>query len=304
MSLNGTDISGYQPGSPNLTGDAFSIVKATEGVGFQNPNWAAQVDACRADGAMVGHYHFANGLNTPAAEAQYFWGVVKTKWVTGEPLALDIEGSFFTNAANPVQWALEFAQELFALSGLKVLIYIDWQHEKAASYNWQPLVDYNCGLWGAAYNNTGFGDPSPWPFLVLWQNADTNVSGGDSDVLYGDAATFHAYGTPTGGIMPVLDSTDIQNIRDAVRDVVFNTTFARQGIAATNQGGTTNLGAIEAWFDSAIQTLDAHMNRIDSEVKAVALAPTDAQVAALADRLKSALPPAVLATFVAQLQKA
>ena len=201
--LNGTDISGWQPNNPPLAGDAFSIIKASEGVGYPNQNWAAQVDWCRSAGALVGHYHFANGLNTATAEANYFWSVVSQKWQPGEPLALDIEGQFFTNAGvDPVGWALAFAMVIYQLSGLKVLIYIDWAHEKAPQYNWQPLVDYNCGLWGAAYNPNGFGDPSPWPFCVIWQYSDTNASGGDSDVLYGDANTFRAYGTPASPVNP------------------------------------------------------------------------------------------------------
>jgi hypothetical protein len=32
----------------------------------------------------------------------------------------------------------------------------------------------------------------------MWQNADTNVSGGDSDVFFGSKAALIAYGTPGG----------------------------------------------------------------------------------------------------------
>lgn len=337
--LNGTDVSGWQPSNPPLNGDAFSIIKASEGVGAPNGNWAAQVDWCRAAGALVGHYHFANGLNTATAEAEYFWSIVSTKWQTGEPLALDIEGPFFTNAAvDPVGWALAFAEVIFQLSGLKVLIYIDWQHEKAPQWNYQPLVDFNCGLWGAAYNPNGFGDPSPWPYVVIWQYADTNISGGDSDVLYGDAQTFRNYGTPEGVNVP-LSQDDANLVADTilnrgipwygyngqvptsgrqstslgltigwidtlfarVPDSVLNRPMPRQGTGAS---GTTSLGGVTAYFDANVAGLASNINgHTDAAVKGVSLNITDAQVQALADRLKADLPPAQIAALAAQLQK-
>lgn len=286
-SLDGTDISGWQPTNPPLTGDAFSIVKASEGVGAPNANWSAQVDWCRSAGALVGHYHFCNGLNTPQAEAQYFWSIVSTKWRAGEPIALDVEGNFFANAANPVAWVLACAQELYRLSGLKPLIYLDWSHEKDAAYDWQPLVDYNCGLWGAAYNSTGFGDPSPWPFCVIWQDADTNPSGGDSDVLNGDASTFIAYGTPTGDTVALT-----QDDANLVVTTLLNWQLPRQG----GPSGNLNLAAFLQWSD-------ANFLAIQNLVKGVNLTITDAQVTELGDLLIAKLPPAQITALAAQLQK-
>lgn len=294
MSLDGTDISGWQPGNPPLTGDAFSIIKASEGVGAPNANWSAQVDWCRSAGALVGHYHFCNGLNTPQAEAQYFWDIVKTKWQVGEPIALDVEGSFFSNAANPAAWVLACAQELYALSGLKPIIYLDWSHEKNAAYNWQPLVDFNCGLWGAAYNSTGFGDPSPWPSIVIWQNADTNASGGDSDVLYGDATTFKAYGTPAGDTV-ALTPDDINAIAQATATEVLNRPIPREG----GPTGGTNVRAVVANFDAAVSGLADLVKAVPSAQVTL----TNAQVTSLAATLKAELPAAQIQALAAQLQK-
>jgi GH25 family lysozyme M1 (1,4-beta-N-acetylmuramidase) len=312
--MNGTDVSGWQPANPPLTGDAFSIVKASEGVGAPNANWAAQVDWCRAAGALVGHYHFANGLNTATAEAQYFWSIVKTKWRPGEPLALDIEGSFFTNTVDPVGWALAFAEVIFQLSGLKVLIYTDWQHVKNAAYNWQPLVDYNCGLWGAAYNAVGFGDPSPWPFCVIWQNSDKNVSGGDSDVLNGDASTFKAYGTP-GGADVALSPDDINAVAAATAQKILTQGVDWYGYDGKPQpaGGrqSTSLAVFLGYSDSNFQkglnatgTVAGAVNaHTDAAVKGIALTVTDTQIQALADRLKADLPAAQIQALAQQLQK-
>lgn len=195
---NGTDISAFQPASPNIGSNTFGFVKATEGVGWTSPVWQAQAQALRNARDGVGYYHFCNGLNPPQAEAQFFWNTIKGFWQPGEPIALDVEGAFFTNVADPVGWVLACAQELKALSGLIPVFYSDWAHVKGP-YNWQPLVDFNMGLWGAAYNSVGFGDPSPWPAIFVWQDSDHDESsGGDDDVLYGDLNTWRAYGTPAG----------------------------------------------------------------------------------------------------------
>ena len=302
-SLNGTDVSGWQPTNPPLTGDAFSIVKASEGVGAPNANWSAQVDWCRSAGALVGHYHFCNGLNTPQAEAQYFWDIVKTKWQVGEPIALDVEGSFFTNAANPVAWVLACAQELYALSGLKPIIYLDWSHEKNTAYNWQPLVDLNCGLWGAAYNSVGFGDPSPWPSIVIWQNADTNASGGDSDVLYGDASTFKAYGTPAGEDV-ALTPDDIAAVAAAAAKAT-HTYVVPHLDPSTGQddGHGTTLAAMVGARDLQDVNTRSHVDAVLAAVKAISLTVTDAQVTELATLLIEKLPPAQVQFLGNQLLK-
>jgi hypothetical protein len=329
-SLNGTDISGWQPGNPPLTGDAFSIIKASEGVGAPNTNWAAQVDWCLSAGALVGHYHFCNGLNTPQAEAQYFWSIVSQKWQVGQPIALDVEGSFFDHVANPVAWVLACAQELFALSGLVPIIYLDWSHLKNTAYNWQPLVDYNCGLWGAAYNPTGFGDPSPWPFLVIWQNADTNVSGGDSDVLYGDASTFTAYGTPAGAT-PTGDEVEYKDWSPESKIQHFCDMWGLPGGSGGSNAGLPGAPLIidretgqGAWPETHLASLrqrldqslggaisaarDAVTGHVDSALAALPVPQlnlTDAQVqtaaAAIAADLKANLPAPLLQALGSQL---
>lgn len=208
MALRGTDISAFQAVHPPMQGNQFAIPKATEGVGWQSPVWAAQVQALRPTGILLGHYHFANGLNSPQAEAQYFWGVVSSLWQVGDVLAVDVEASFFTNASDPVGWTAAFIVELRRLSGVTALTYLDSSHVNA--YDWSRVVNTGSGLWGAAYNNSGFGPTGAWPIIAIWQNADTNISGGDSDVFYGDAAAWRRYGTPSTSTKP--DSTTVTPI--------------------------------------------------------------------------------------------
>lgn len=210
----GCDVSAYQPASPAWGPNRFAWVKATEGVGWVSPVWRAQIASGRSAGLGVGYYHFCDGRNTPQAEAQFYWNTIKDVWQVGEPIALDVEGPFFNYVADPVGWTLACAQELYALSGLKAVFYSDWSHVKG-KWNWQPLVDFDMGLWGAAYNSVGFGDPSPWPAIFCWQNADTNETGGDSNQLTGDLSTWRAYGTPaniqpaSGGTVTPIGDDDV-----------------------------------------------------------------------------------------------
>lgn len=217
MSMNGTDISAFQPGDPNLGTNRFGWVKATEGVGWESPVWRQQIAKLRALHDGAGYYHLANGHNTPEAEARYFWGVIGSTWQVGEPVALDAEPQFYTAIPDPVGWSLAFSKEILRLTGLVDVFYSDWDHLKNHGYNFQPLVDFGCGLWGAAYNPNGYGDPSPWPVIFCWQDSDRDESsGGDDDVCYGDLATWRAYGTPAGvtpqggGVTPIPSLTPDQ----------------------------------------------------------------------------------------------
>lgn len=244
MSINGTDVSGYQTADPDYGTDQFVISKATEGNGYANPNHAEQVASARAKGLGVGHYHFLNGTLTPEAEAQYFWA--NCGWQPGDILAVDIEAPYFTNVTgDPVQYALRTLAELERLSGIKPLAYMNWNDKN--SYAWQPLVDANNGLWGAAYNKVGFGDPAPWPFVAIWQNADTNTSGGDSNVFFGTLDQFKQYGNPGENPAPAGPAEQPTPQPVPIPAPVVNTKY-------TVRPGDT-LGAIAAMFHVTIEDM-------------------------------------------------
>src|SRR5579884_1683211 len=75
----GIDVSSYQ-GQPNWTsvhnaGIAFAWAKATEGTTIVDGDFAYNEVNGKNAGVLMGAYHFAHpNLNTPAAEASYFWG--------------------------------------------------------------------------------------------------------------------------------------------------------------------------------------------------------------------------------------
>jgi hypothetical protein len=192
MSIRGTDISGWQPGNVNLAGLDFVYVKATQGTWKVNANHDAQVAQARACGLVVGHYHFP-AWGDPRAEARAF--VSASGWQPGEFMVLDIENSPQTPwPADPVTWCCAFVQEVARLIGIWCMDYAG--PNVRSSWNWAPLAALGGGLIDPEYNNVGPSSSAPWANVAMWQNADTNQTGGDSDIFFGDRATLAAYGTP------------------------------------------------------------------------------------------------------------
>jgi lysozyme len=316
----GCDVSAYQPASPAWGPNRFAWVKATEGVGWVSPVWRAQIASGRSAGLGVGYYHFCDGRNTAQAEAQFYWNTIKDVWQVGEPIALDVEGPFFNYVADPVGWTLACAQELYALSGLKAVFYSDWSHVKG-KWNWQPLVDFDMGLWGAAYNSVGFGDPSPWPAIFCWQNADTNETGGDSNQLNGDLSTWRAYGTPaniqpaSGGTVTPIPEDDMPYaswpqadkdalVNDLSKALAQHDWFGGDGYANLIQNRRLGRGE---WPETILGSLE---DRIQNEILSPALNDAVAAIKAavgpaapLDDATISKIAAAVLAAIKAQANK-
>lgn len=95
MTVAGIDVSGYQSETYDTKGLGYVFVKATEGTGFRNPRYDAQVAHARTAGLVVGHYHFAHHGN-PVAEADFFLAVAQLK--AGDVIAYDWEEAHTTEA--------------------------------------------------------------------------------------------------------------------------------------------------------------------------------------------------------------
>lgn len=95
MTIHGIDVASYQSENPDLTGQDFIVVKATEGTSYVSAKHAAQVAAGRAKGLVVGHYHFVKG-NGMDGQADYF--LTHAAPQADEFLVLDWESPDVTNA--------------------------------------------------------------------------------------------------------------------------------------------------------------------------------------------------------------
>ena len=198
------DVSSWQTGiNVTTSGAQIVVAKATEGIGYVNPDCDRVVQDALAAGQGVGVYHFAHTENDARREAQYF--IDNTRGYVGKGIVpiLDWEPSAPWNT----DWALTWLQTVEAAWNTKPIIYMNQSTENA--HDWSAVVAGNYGLWIAAYTLGytpiyGFNPPSAqptlyhWPFAVAWQYTSTgyvdNWNGTlDLSVVYGDLNTWHAY---------------------------------------------------------------------------------------------------------------
>ena len=198
------DVSSWQTGiNVTTSGAQIVVAKATEGIGYVNPDCDRVVQDALAAGQGVGVYHFAHTENNAVAEANYF--IDNTRGYIGKGIVpiLDWEPS----APWDTGWALTWLRTVEAAWGTKPIIYMNQFTEN--SYNWDSVVAGNYGLWIAAYPLEytpiyGFNPPAAqptlyhWPFAAAWQYTSTGYVGDwggalDLSVVYGDLNTWHAY---------------------------------------------------------------------------------------------------------------
>jgi len=161
MTIEGKDVSGFQPGFSPAAGDDFVIIKASEGTGYRNPDRAGQVLRSRVGGRTIGWYHYLHRGNIPA-QAAYF---VATSGIEDADLLIcDWEGSAIPSSAE---------KDAF-IKAVKVLR----PHSRVGlycnGYTWKSVdTSGYCGdfLHIAYYSSTAPAIKAPW---VIWQYSDGN----------------------------------------------------------------------------------------------------------------------------------
>lgn len=198
------DVSSWQTGiNVTTSGAEIVVAKATEGIGYVNPDCDRVVQDALAAGQGVGVYHFAHTENNAVSEANYF--IDHTRGYIGKGIVpiLDWEPS----SPGDVSWALTWLRTVEAAWDTKPIIYMNQYTENA--YDWASVVAGDYGLWIAAYTLGytpiyGFNPPAAqptlynWPFAAAWQYTSTGYVNGwngalDLSVVYGDLDTWHAY---------------------------------------------------------------------------------------------------------------
>lgn len=181
--LNGIDVSNWQKTTPR--GYSFYIIKASEGVGYQDPLLAMHLQDAKNFNALFGFYHYARPDlgNTAEAEADYFIKVVqRVGGLYAGILALDFEGKAL-GVKNAQSWALAFLARVYEKTGVRPLLYVQGSGAAIA----QAAYKQNFGIWAASsptyYTRKGIS-------LAMQQNVSDNL---DHDVFYGDGAAWKAY---------------------------------------------------------------------------------------------------------------
>jgi lysozyme len=194
----GCDVSHWQ-GSPDFgavrgSGREFVVLKATDGEGTVDPQFAANRPRAHGAGLVVGLYHYARG-GDPGAEAGWF-AQTAGELSDGEFVCLDWEVP-----GDPVGWCAAWLEAVEADCGVKPLVYLN--QSLRDGHDWSPVIAGNHGLWLARYDGVPDAvSPGRWPVLAMKQYSRTGsipgVAGAvDLDVFYGDAGQLRAYGATT-----------------------------------------------------------------------------------------------------------
>jgi Lyzozyme M1 (1,4-beta-N-acetylmuramidase) len=127
--LEGIDVSRWQGtidyAKVAAAGKRFVIAKATEGIGYTDPNWIKNRTNAAAAGLPIAGYHFArpdSNPTKPVEEADWF---VSQLGLTNGMLVpvLDIERSGGMSTTNLQAWVGAWLTEVYAKTGVRPMIY-------------------------------------------------------------------------------------------------------------------------------------------------------------------------------------
>ena len=198
MTMNGIDISSWQSGiNLDVVPCDFVICKATQGVGYVNPDCDRAYQQAKKAGKCLGVYHYASG-NDAVAEAEYF--LKNIQGYIGEAiLVLDWEAAQNANFGKcDFTWCKTWLDYVAAKTGVKPMLYIS----QSLMGKFNGIGDY--GLWIAQYANytpTGYQE-TPWNegayTCAIRQYSSTGRLSGyggnlDLNKFYGDREAWKKY---------------------------------------------------------------------------------------------------------------
>ncbi|GAA2166230.1 GH25 family lysozyme [Actinomadura napierensis] len=206
--IGGMDVSSWQPGvdwaAATARGARFSIAKATEGIAYKNPYYAAQSRGAADAGMVHGAYHFAlPNVSGGAAQADYF--IANGGGWTSDgrtlPGALDVENNPYRNGldicyglspAAMVAWIGAFTGRYEARTGRRPLIYTNYSWWRQCTKNDKRSAANP--LWTARWRSpTPAPFPGGWKSAAVWQYDDAGLFAGDQDAFPGDGDALRAF---------------------------------------------------------------------------------------------------------------
>lgn len=222
--LKGVDISNWQAVGAGDQGADFVICKATEGTNYVDPKCDAHYQRAKAQGKLLGVYHFARpDINGAEAEADFF--VDNIKGYIGESvLVLDYECAPYSD-----DWAYAFMKRVHDRTGVWPMLYAS--ASVINGYNWSKTAQ-NCGLWIAGYPNA-YNVPNPptpsvndmpygigaWAFWAIWQYS-SSAGTLDRDIANMDRTAWGKYAAPNGEVKPTPTPTPSKKSNEQIADEV------------------------------------------------------------------------------------
>ncbi len=198
------------------SGTSFAIIKATQGTGYTDGDFATNWAALKSAHVVRGAYHFFDATVSGVDQANYFLQVVGTIEAGDLPPTLDIEcpvpgendclgnGSSGEASSTQITQAMnDFLTTVKSATGLTPIVY------SYASWFLDNGVDTTgldaYPLWLADYSGTScFTVPSPWTLATFWQyDSSGSVSGTnvDDDYFLGSMAQLTAFASK--GSLPI-----------------------------------------------------------------------------------------------------
>jgi lysozyme len=201
MALNGIDVS-YAQGFIDWSAVSgarlsFAYIKATEGTGINDPQFARNWSVSKARGMPRGAYHFFRFNDDPIAQANFFLA-------SANPQAGDLLPAVDAETTDGVSDVTQLIQRLAAfiskveqaISGRRMMIYTGWGFWNSSFQGSDAFSGHP--LWIAEYNNQPAPSlPNGWKNWSIWQHESngsvTGINGDvDLDVLNGDAGALTA----------------------------------------------------------------------------------------------------------------
>jgi lysozyme len=195
-SAMGIDVSHFQ-GTVNWAavrqaGVAFAFAKATDGLTWVDPQFAANWPAMSAAGVLRGAYHFFEPGDDAAGQADFFLQTVQP--AAGDlPPALDVE-TLGGSSASLWEGVETWLQTVAAAIGAQPFLYVS---PDFADGNQAPASLAAYPLWVAEYGVAEPALPTGWSNWLIWQRSETGTVAGisgsvDLDLLNGPLAKLAA----------------------------------------------------------------------------------------------------------------
>lgn len=225
MSAQGIDISAYQPVIRSAAGLDFVFVKATEGTGWTDANFAANWAYLSGRPVHRGAYHFFHPSQPADQQVSFFMRTVTEHGLRpGDMLGGDFEITEGLATGPPAAAFLggvaAAADKVTGGSYCPVLCY----SYLAFLHN---LGDYCTGfpLWIADYSTAAPASVAPWDNWTFWQWSGGGPHGADQDAFNGSAASLDAWISSYGGSHPQPPAPDwTENLVQALPQLQQGTT--------------------------------------------------------------------------------
>lgn len=180
--IKGVDVSHWKTGVPwdkmKADGVQFMLAKAMTGLGTKDAMFENHIAGARAQGILVGAYHWFKPGESGQEQAKCFLDYV-SKFDLDLPLVLDWEESNAESNAESKELecarAYSFLDYVESQTKTRAMVYcnLSWPEEMGIGLEFKRFL-----LWLACYRGIAPAAPKPWTSYAIWQNSERGVEPG------------------------------------------------------------------------------------------------------------------------------